>query len=377
MEFNFTESQEMLRKMARDFLENECPKSMVRQMIDDEKGYSPELWQKMSGLGWLGLIMPVDYEGAGGTFMDLAVLLEEMGRALLPGPFLTAIVMSTPYIIEAANEKQKKEILPGISNGNKILAFALNEPGIDEYDVSSTTMKAEKSRGGYVINGTRLFVPYANVADYILCPVKIENGETDNRLTTFLINTQARGITCNKLSTMSGDSQFEVIFDNVAVIKDDIVGELGKALPQIEKMLQRATVTLCLEMLGGAQKVLEMTVEYSKVRVQFGRPIGSMQALQHHCANMVVSIEAARSLVYEAAWRISQGLPCAAEVSMAKSFASECYTMVTQLGMQVQGGVSFMEDHDLPLYYRKAKALEVMMGDPDAHREIVAGMLLE
>jgi len=176
---------------------------------------------------------------------------------------------------------------------------------------------------------------------------------------------------------MSGDSQFEVVFDNVAVGNDDIVGESGQALPQIEKMLQRATVALCLKMLGGAQKVLEMTVEYSKVRIQFGRPIGSMQALQHHCANMEVSIEATRSLVYEAAWRISQGIPCAEEVSMAKSFASECYTMVTQLGLQIHGGVGFMEDHDLPLYYRRAKALEVMMGDPDTHRDIVAGMLLD
>ena len=377
MEFSFTESQDMLKKMARDFLENECPKTLVRQMLDDEKGYLPELWKKMSGLGWLGLILPVEYQGAGGSFMDMAVLLEEMGRALLPGPFLVSTVMSGTYLAETGNEKQKKDILPRIGNGNLIVTVALNEPGTDEYDIGASTMNAVVSKDGYVINGTRLFVPFANVADYILCPVKIENSEEYGGLTTFIINTQARGVSFNKLSTMSGDSQFEVVFDNLAVGNDDIVGESGQALPQIEKMLQRATVALCLEMLGGAQKVLEMTVEYSKVRIQFGRPIGSMQALQHHCANMDVSIEATRSLVYEAAWRISQGIPCAEEVSMAKSFASECYTMVTQLGLQIHGGVGFMEDHDLPLYYRRAKALEVMMGDPDTHRDIVAGMLLD
>jgi alkylation response protein AidB-like acyl-CoA dehydrogenase len=377
MDFGFSEEQEMLRKTARDFLEKECPKAMVREMAEDEKGYSAEVWQKMADLGWPGLVFPTEYGGGGGNFLDLVVLLEEMGRALLPSPFFATVVLGGLYILEAGSEKQKREILPRLASGDGLLTLAISEPGVD-YDAGSIAARAIPQGKGYVINGTKLFVPYAHVADHLLCVVRTEEGVTPERgLTTFIIDAKSPGITCTKIKTLGRDHQCEVVFENVIVPKEKILGRLDDALVDVEEALQKATVALCVDMNGGAQQVLDMTVEYAKNRVQFGRPIGSMQALQHHCANMAVSIEASRSLAYEAAWRINEGLPCAMEVSMAKSFASECYTQTTQLGMLIHGGVGFMEDHDLPLYYRRAKATEVLLGDADLHREKIARELLD
>jgi len=375
MDFGFTEEQEILRKTARGFLEKECPKTLVREMAEDERGYSPELWSRMAELGWLGLCFPRSYGGGGGSFLDLVVLIEEMGRALLPSPFLATVVLGGLYLLEAGSQEQK-QLLAGVARGECLLTLAISEPGV-EYAPGSIALQAVPEGDSYVINGTKLFVPYAHVADYLLCVARTGEGmEPGQGLTTFIIDTKTPGVTSSPLRTLGRDHQCQVVFQNARVARESVLGDLNHAWPEVQKVLRRATVALCAEMNGGAQRVLEMTVEYAKQRVQFGRPIGSMQALQHHCANMAVSIEASRSLTYEAAWRLSQGLPCAVEVSMAKSFASECYTQTTQLGMLIHGGVGFMEDHDLPLYYRRAKAAEVILGDADFHREMIAEELL-
>ena len=368
----------MLRRTARDFLERECPKTLVREMAADEKGYPVEMWRKMAELGWLGLAFPEKYGGGNGSFLDLAVLVEEMGRALLPGPFFATVVIGGLYILAAGSEGQKEKLIPQIAAGDLLCALALSEPDGEEYDASSISLKAIPEKDAYSISGVKLFVRDAQVADCVLCVVRTkEETNPEDGLTTFILDSKAPGITIKPLRTMSGDHQCEVVFEDVKASRKDVLGESDNGWPQVKSVLQKATVALCADMIGGAQKVLDMTVDYSKQRVQFGRPIGSMQALQHHCANMVVSIEAARALTYEAAGQISRGLSCNAEVSMAKAFVSECYTQVTQLGMMIHGGVGFMEDHELPLYYRRAKAAEVVLGDPDSHREMIAKEILD
>jgi len=377
MDFALTEEQEMLRSSARDFLERECPKSHVREMAEDEKGYSPGLWRKMADLGWMGLALPERYGGSGGTFLDLTVLLQEMGRALLPGPFFPTVVMGTTYLLHSGSETQKEQVLPAVSRGETLLTLAVSEPGV-EYDPASMSVHALPKGDGYVISGAKLFVPYAHVADYVLCVARTQDSAAPGEgMITFLVDARSPGITCNPLRTLGRDHQCEVVFEDTLVPADRVVGEPHLGWSGVERALQIATVALCADMNGGAQRVLEMTVDYAGQRIQFGRPIGSMQALQHHCANMAVAIEASRSLASEAAWRINQGLPCAAEVSAAKAFASECYTEVTQRAMMIHGGVGFMEDHDLPLYYRRAKATEVMLGDADYHREMLARDILD
>lgn len=375
MDLGFSEEQEMLRKTARDFLQTECPTTLVKEMADDEKGYTPELWAKMAELGWMGLALPEEYDGMGMSFLDLSVLLEEMGRACLPGPFFSTVVLGGFTIIEAGNEEQKKDLLPKIATGEVILAMALTEPSAS-YDPASVMVKAVSDKDDYVISGTKLFVENAHIADYMVCVTRTKDGSSaEDGITLFLVDGKSPGISTTVLKTIAGDKQCEVIFDNVRVPKKNMLGELDKGWPVVAKMLEMAAVAKCAEMVGGAQAALDMSVAYAKERIQFGRPIGSFQAIQHHCANMVTDVDGSRFITYQAAWKVSEGLPATMEVSMAKAWVSEAYRRVTQLGHQIHGGIGFCMDHDMPLYFKEAKAAESTFGNADWHREIVAQQL--
>jgi len=369
MNLGFSEQQEMLKKMARDFFAAECPKSVVKQIVSNEKGYPLELWHKMADLGWMGLPFPEKYGGTGGSFLDLAVLLEEMGRACLPGPFFCTVVLSGLTILEMGTESQKQELLPKIAQGKLIVTLALTEPGRG-YNVNEVTVRAVADGNDYIISGTKLFVPYAHVADYIIFVAKTTSG-----VTLFLVDAKSLGIRYTLLKTIDGDKQFEVVFDRVKVPKSSILGKEGQGSTGLEEVLRKAAVAKCIEMVGGAQQALEMTVEYVKERKQFGVPVGSFQAIQHHCANMLTDIETSRLISYKAAWKISKGLPYAIESAMAKAWVSDAYKRVTKLGHQSIGGVSLVEDHDMPLYSKRAKAAELTLGDADFHREILVQQL--
>ena len=375
MDLGFTEEQEMLRKTARDFLQTECPTTLVKEMADDEQGYTTELWGKMAELGWMGLALPEEYDGMGMSFLDLSVLLEEMGRACLPGPFFSTVVLGGFAIIEAGNEEQKKDLLPKIAAGEVILAMALTEPSAS-YDPASVTVQAVPDKDENVISGTKIYVENAHIADYMVCVTRTKDGSSpEDGITMFLVDGKSPGISTTVLKTIAGDKQCEVIFDNVRVPKKNILGELDKGWPVIAKMLEMAAVAKCAEMVGGAQAALDMSVAYAKERIQFGRPIGSFQAIQHHCANMVTDVDGSRFITYQAAWKVSEGLPATMEVSMAKAWVSEAYRRVTQLGHQIHGGIGFCMDHDMPLYFKEAKAAESTFGNADWHREIVAQQL--
>ncbi len=373
MDLGFSEEQEMLRKTARDFLETECPTSLVKEMAEDEQGYTSGLWGKMAELGWMGLALPEEYDGMGMSFLDLAVLLEEMGRACLPGPFFSTVVLGGLTILEAGNEEQKKEFLPKIAAGEAILTMALTEPSAS-YDPASITVKAVPDKDDYVISGTKLFVENAHIADYLICVTRTKDGagKDGDGITLFLVDGKSPGIATTLLKTIAGDKQCEVAFDNVRVPQKNMLGERDKGWPVVAKILQKATVAKCAEMIGGAQAALDMSVAYAKERIQFGRPIGSFQAIQHHCANMVTDVDGSRFITYQAAWKVSEGLPAVMEVSMAKAWVSEAYRRVTQLGHQIHGGIGFCMDHDMPLYFKRAKAAEPTFGSADWHREIVA-----
>ena len=375
MDLGFSEEQEMLRKTARDFLQTECPTTLVKEMADDEKGYTPELWAKMAELGWMGLALPEEYDGMGMSFLDLSVLLEEIGRACLPGPFFSTVVLGGFTIIEAGNEEQKKDLLPKIATGEVILAMALTEPSAS-YDPASVTVKAVSDKDDYVISGTKLFVENAHIADYMVCVTRTKDGSSaEDGITLFLVDGKSPGISTTVLKTIAGDKQCEVIFDNVRVPKKNMLGDLDKGWPVVAKMLEMAAVAKCAEMVGGAQAALDMSVAYAKERIQFGRPIGSFQAIQHHCANMVTDVDGSRFITYQAAWKVSEGLPATMEVSMAKAWVSEAYRRVSQLGHQIHGGIGFCMDHDMPLYFKEAKAADSTFGNADWHREIVAQQL--
>ena len=372
MDFNLTEQQELLKKTARDFLTNECPTSQVKELLRDEKGYSPKLWRQMAELGWMGLLFPEEYGGMGGTFLDLFVLLEEMGRACVPGPFFSSVILGGFTILEAGNETQKKELLPKIAEGDKIVTLALTEPDCS-FTPSSITVKATAKNGNYSINGTKLFVPDAHIADDIIVVARTkDDGAKEAGITLFLVDAKTPGITYSLLPTLAGDKQFEVSFSNVTVPKENMLGNLDKGWSYIQNMLAKATVAKCAEMVGGAQRVLEMAIDYAKERIQFDRPIGSFQAIQFHCVDIATDVDASRFIAYEAAWMLDEGIPCKKEVSIAKAWIGEAYRRVTARANQVHGGISYTEDHDLHLYFKQAKTAELWLGDADHHREIIA-----
>jgi alkylation response protein AidB-like acyl-CoA dehydrogenase len=367
-----SEEQELLRKSARDFLTEKCPKSLVREMEKDEKGYSPQLWQEIVDLGWPGLMFPEKYGGGDMSFLDLAILLEEMGRACFPGPFFSTVILGGLPILDIGTDPQKEKYLPDIINGKSIFTMALIEAK-GTYNAASVKTRAVADGNSYVISGTKLFVPDANVADYFLCVARTDDGSRgEDGITIFIADASSPGIKKTVLKTIARDKQCEVVFDKVKVPKENILGKLNQGWGEVQKIIERAAIAKCCEMVGGMQAVLDMTVAYVKERVQFDVPIGVFQAIQHHCVNMLVDVEGSRAAAYEAAWRVSTGRPYSSESAITKAWVSDAYYRVVVLGTQSHGGVSIIEDHDMPLYYRRAKAAELAFGDARFHRKAVA-----
>jgi 3-oxocholest-4-en-26-oyl-CoA dehydrogenase beta subunit len=373
VDLRLSEEQEILKKSARDFLADKSPKKTVKEIEKEEKGYSPELWQEIAGLGWMGLIFPEQYGGGGMSFLDLAILLEEMGRACFPGPFFSTVVTGGLTIMDAGNEAQKQKYLPDIVSGKKIFTLALNEAGSAQYEAAEIQTRARASGSHYIISGTKLFVPYAHISDYILCAARTqESAKAEEGITLFIVDAKAPGIKTTVLQTLANDKLCEVIFDGVKVHRTDILGQLNQGWSEIQKIIERSAVAKCAEAIGGMQSALDMTVEYVKKRVQFDVLIGSFQAIQHHCANMLVDVETSRVITYEAAWKASKGLPYSKEAAMAKAWVSDAYNRVVNVGTQAHGGVAIIEDHDMPMYFKRAKAAEVAFGDARFHRKTLS-----
>ena len=356
MDLGLSQEQEMIKTSSRDFLDKESPKKLVRDMEEDAKGYSPELWKKMAGLGWLGLALPEAHGGTGNSFLDLCVLIEEQGRALLPGPFFSTVVLGALPIAKFGTDAQKKTHLPKIADGNEIVVYCQTEPSAT-WEASGVELTAKHEGDHYVLNGTKLFISYAHIAD------------------TLLVDAKSPGIKYEGLKTIASDHQSEITFKDVKVPAANVLGHADKGWSIVHQISLWGAAGKCAEMVGGAQKVLEMSVDYAKQRVQFGRPIGSFQAIQHHCANMVTDVDGSRYIAYEAIWRLSESLDADKEVSMAKAWVSDAYRRVCALGHQIHGGIGFTKEHDMQLYFRRAKAAELAFGDGDFHRELVAQKL--
>jgi alkylation response protein AidB-like acyl-CoA dehydrogenase len=369
MDLGLNEAQQMLKNSAREFLDAECPTTYVREMELDERGYTTEMWQKVAEQGWLGLIFPEEYGGFGLNFVDLSILLEEIGRVMLPGPLFSTVVMGGMTILDAGSEEQKKELLPQIGEGQLIVTLALTEPSA-RWDAQGVETRATQSGDSWTITGTKLFVPNAHVSDTYIVAARTGDGEKD--ISLFLVPRNTSGVSQTLLKTIASDRQSEVVLDNVSVSSSALLGEVDKGWDTIEKVLAWGAVGKCAEMVGGAEEVLNMTVEYAKQRTQFGRPIGSFQAIQHHCANMATDVEGSRYITYQAAWYLSEGMPAENEVAMAKAWVSEAYRRVCALGHQCHGAIGFTKEHNMQLYSRRAKAAELAFGDSDFHLEAVA-----
>jgi alkylation response protein AidB-like acyl-CoA dehydrogenase len=370
MDLGLSEEQEMLRNVARDFLEKECPEQHVRDMEEDEKGYSPELWKKMAEQGWQGLIIPEAYGGAGFNYMDLIILIEEFGRALVPGPFIPTTVAAIA-LLEAGSEEQKQQHLPRIASGEQIWTLAFTEPSA-RFDAEGVQLTAKKEGSDYVLNGTKLFVRDSHVADNLVVVART-GGSGEDGISLFIVDAKAAGVTHTALRTIASDKQTEIKFENVKVPAGNLLGAEGKGWAAFKKIANKATVIECAYLVGLAQQDFDITVNYAKERVQFGRPIGSFQAIQHKAADMVTDVDGSRFIMYKAAWAVAEDEADADEqVHMAKAWISEASRRVVAHGQQIHGGIGFTKDYKIQLFFRRQKAAELAWGDADFHRELVA-----
>ena len=374
MDFAFSEEQEMLRASAREFLAKECPSSYVRRMMDADDAWDEALWKKMADLGWTGLGIPEAYGGVG-TFLDLVVVLEEAGRALLPGPFFSTMGLGVPALIEAATEAQKRETLTRIASGGARATVALTEPA-GRWDADGVALSAQQSGDGWRLDGVKLFVQDAAVAEYTVLAARTRAGG-EAGVTLFLISGRPQGMTVTPLKTMDMTRRwYEVRFDGVKVPDDAVMGTVDQGWTPLRRALDWAEAGLCAEMVGGAQHVLDVSVEYAKTRQQFGKPIGIYQAVSHKLADMLLETESARSATYYASWAVDADSPDRSlAASMAKAYTSDAYRRAAGNGIQVHGGIGFTWEHDMHLYFKRAKASEVTLGDATYHRELVAQAL--
>ena len=376
MDFGFSEEQEMLRKSARDFLAKESPMTYVRQMMEDDRGFRDEQWRKMAELGWTGLILPEEHGGAGGDFVDMVVVLEEMGRVVLPGPFFSTAILGGVALKEGGTTEQKQELLPRLAGGDLRVTLAQLEPNA-RWDAEGIELAAKKAGAEYRLSGTKLFVPDAHTADLLVVAGRAPGSKGAEGVTLFLVDAKAKGVATTLLKTMDQTRKLcEVVLTDVAVPAARVLGTPGEGWKLLDRIVDRGKVGLCAEMCGGAEKVLEMSVEYAKVREQFGRPIGSFQAIQHKCANMLVEVESSKSATYYAAWAVANDVdeaPLAA--AMAKAYCSDAYRHTAGEGIQIHGGIGFTWEHDMHIYFKRAKSSEVTFGDATWNREIVAQLI--
>ena len=370
MDLGLSEVQQMLKGSAQEFLSQECPLTLVRAMEDDSSGEHDHLWRQIVGLGWTGVAFPESYGGTGGDFLDLAVLLEEMGRALCPSPFFSTVVLGGMTVLDAGSDAQKQDIITRICDGQMLMTLALTEQTAT-YEARGVEAVATRQGDNYVLEGTKLFVPDAHVADLILVAARtFGNAGPENGISLFLVPSGTSGMSVTQLSTIASDRQCEVILNQVSVPASSLLGEVDQGWRILQRTLERAIAGKCIEMLGGAAAVVDMTVEYVKGRTQFGRPIGSFQAVQHHCANMATDVEGSRVLTYQAAWKVSEGVPAQREVSVAKAWVSAAYQRVCSMAHQTHGAIGFTKEHDLQLYTRRAKIQELNYGDVNFHKDI-------
>ena len=377
MDFGFNQEQELLRATARKFFESECTSEFVRARMAEPAGVTDAFWAKLAEQGWLGLIYPEEYGGAGLGFVDLTVLMEEMGRAVMPGPFFSTVLLGGLTILEAGSAAQKAQWLGKISAGEARATLAFTEPNA-RWDAAAVTVTARARGGGFTLSGTKLFVLDAHLADVLVVVARTREGKRpEEGLSLFLVPKGARGVDVKLLPTMDQTRKLcEVTFVDVAVDADALLGPKDGAWAPLSRVLDRATVALCAEMCGGAQRVLDMTTEYAKIRIAFGKPIGSYQGVKHKAADMLVEIENAKSLTYYAAWAVDENVPEAPlAASMAKAYVSDAFRKAAGAGIQLHGGIGFTWEHDLHLYFKRAKSSEFTFGDGTWHRERVAQLI--
>ena len=371
MNLDFTTEEKMIKDEAIKFLKKECSYERVKELEESEEGYDPKMWKKMADLGWMALMFPEEYGGDGGKFMDTALILEAMGSMVVPSPFFSTVVQCGLILLEAASEEQKKELIPAIVDGNLIMALAQYEED-GSYDVSGTTMEAKADGDNYLLNGTKLFVMNANIADKLIVVAKTAADQTS----LFLVDAKAQGITVEKLSTIALDNNCVVKFENVSLPRADMIGDPGCAEAVLGKMNAVAAVGKAAEMLGGCKASIDMTVDYAKQRVQYDKPIGGFQVIQHFVSNMLIEYDTNYNYLCRVICMIDNGEDFEADAYALKANTNEAYKFISERGVHIHGGIGTTREANPGLFFRRVKADEVICGDTPTFLDAVFERLM-
>jgi alkylation response protein AidB-like acyl-CoA dehydrogenase len=370
MNLDFTPEQEMLRKSVAEFLTKACPMEIIKEIEDSDKGFDPKIWKKMAELGWMELYYPETYGGYGDPFLNVVIIMEEIGKADLPSPYFATVVQCGIILLEGATEAQKKAMLPKIASGDLILALAqYDESG--SYRETGINLPATLSGDNYVLNGKKMFVMEANIANKMIVAARVK----DAGVTLFLVDAKAPGITITKMPTIGMDNCCEVIFNNVTVPMADLIGKPGEGWKILEKMAPRATIAKCAEMSGGCKQTIDMTAKYAKQRVQYDKPIGGFQAIQHYMSNMYLGYETCSNYLYEVCSLMEDGDDVTLKVHALKAKFNQQFKFITERGVQIHGGVGTTREFNMGMFYRKAAAAEYIMGDTNFHYEMLSAGL--
>jgi alkylation response protein AidB-like acyl-CoA dehydrogenase len=366
MNFAFSEEQEELRTAVRRFLQEKSPETEVRRLMETEDGYDPAVWSQMADqLGLQSLTIPEEYGGSGFSYVELIVILEEMGSALLCAPYFATVALAANALLTSGDDSAKKDLLPGLASGETIGTLAITEDN-GRWDFEGIALQASGSGGSWTLDGHKSFVIDGHMANLILVAARTPAG-----LSLFAVEGGASGLTRTSLPTMDQTrKQARLVFESTPA---RLIGTDGGAAEGLTKTLDLAAVALAAEQVGGAQHCLDSSVDYAKNRIQFGRPIGSFQAIKHKCADMLLEVESAKSAAYYAGWAAAEDsdeLPVVA--SLAKSYCSEAYFHAAAENIQIHGGIGFTWEHDAHLYFKRAKSSELLFGDPAYHRELLA-----
>jgi alkylation response protein AidB-like acyl-CoA dehydrogenase len=377
VDFGFSEEQEMLRDSVRRFLADNCPTTFVRRMMDHSTAHDPDFWRKIVELGWPGILVPETYGGNGGSFLDMTVVLEETGRMLMPGPFMASAVLGTCAMVEAGSETLKTAVLPDMARGDYLATLAFVESS-GRFDAEGITMAVRRVDDGWVLHGEKFFVPDAHVARAAAVAARTAPGR-EQGVSMFWVDLDSPGVTLTQLKTVDMTRRLAHLqLDNVKVGPDRLMGVEHDGWPIAQRMMDIGACALAIELVGTAQRALDLSVDYARTRQQFGKPIGAFQAIKHKCVDMMMGVENARSLAYYAAWAIDQRAPDAhTAVAMVKAYASDMAKSVTSEAIQVHGGIGFTWEHDMHLFHRRALAGEANFGNAPVHREAVARALLD
>ena len=370
------EEEQMVKNLAREFLEAECPPSLARNMEKDDLGYPPDLWKKMADLGWLGMALPEEYGGQGLSPTYLGLIMEEIGRSIAPVPALSTVVPAGT-IAQHGTEQQRANTLPRVSQGDLVLTWAIQEadPRLLPENIH---LAATSESDNFILNGTKMFVDNFVCADQVLVAARTgPESDLNKGISLFLVDTHSTGISSTSLTTLAKDKQSKVYFDQVQVPSINLIGNLHQGWEIAREMLDLATALICAQMVGATRKDAEMAIEYAKNRVAFGRPIGSFQSIQHLCADMIVWVDGGQLLTYEALWRMDQSLPASIEVSQAKAFCNDKCVAACRTSQTIHGGMGFMMEFDLHLWYRRVTAWSMRLGTSFEHRSRIARGLLD